>query len=90
MKTVATSSSMVTTTERNLRRSPITTASLISGCSLSPDSSGLGATFLPPAVMMMSFLRPVMCRNPSASNSPRSPEYSQPSLIASAVASGSL
>ena len=36
--------------------------------------------FLPPAVMMMSFLRPVMNRKPSSSSVPRSPVWSQPSL----------
>ena len=49
-----------------------------------------GVMFLPPAVMMMSFLRPVIERKPSASISPRSPECSQPSTSVSAVASGSL
>ena len=40
--------------------------------------------FLPPAVMMMSFLRPVILMKPSSSNSPMSPVWSQPSTIVSA------
>ena len=40
--------------------------------------------FLPPAVMMMSFLRPVILMKPSESISPRSPVCSQPSTIVSA------
>ena len=50
----------------------------------------LGVTFLPPEVMRISFLRPVMDRNPSRSNAPRSPEWSHPSVSVSAVAYGSL
>jgi len=46
--------------------------------------------FLPPAVMMMSFLRPVILRKPSESNSPMSPVWSHPSTIVSAVAAGVL
>ncbi|MFC1707036.1 AMP-binding protein, partial [Planctomycetota bacterium] len=34
-----------------------------------------GATFLPPAVIMRSFLRSVIRRYPSSSNSPTSPLY---------------
>ena len=42
---------------------------------------------MPPAVTMISFLRPVMRRKPSSSSSPRSPVWNQPSAsIASAVA----
>ena len=66
------------------------TASDTSGWFRRPVSSSFGATFFPPAVMMMSFFRPVIVRYPSASNSPRSPLCSQPSCSASAVASGSL
>ena len=40
-----------------------------------------GVRFLPPAVMMMSFLRPVIERKPSSSSEPRSPVCSQPSTI---------
>ena len=46
--------------------------------------------FLPPAVMMMSSLRPVIFRYPSASISPMSPVCSQPSISVSPVASGFL
>ncbi len=45
-----------------------------------------GATFLPPAVTMISFLRPVIDTNPSASTLARSPVWNQPSTIASLVA----
>jgi long-chain acyl-CoA synthetase len=49
----------------------------------------LGVTFLPPAVMMMSFMRSVMRKNPSGSCVPTSPVCSQPSAsIVSAVFSG--
>ena len=41
-----------------------------------------GVRFLPPAVMMISFLRPVMYRKPSSSTRPRSPVCIQPSTIA--------
>ena len=40
--------------------------------------------FLPPAVMMMSFLRPVILMKPSGSTSPMSPVWSQPLTIVSA------
>jgi hypothetical protein len=43
--------------------------------------------FLPPEVMMMSFLRPTMWMKPSSSMLPRSPVCSQPSTSVSAVAS---
>ena len=49
-----------------------------------------GVMFLPPAVMMMSFLRPVILRKPSGSISPMSPVWSQPSTIVSGVASAFL
>ena len=50
-----------------------------------------GATFLPPAVTMMSFLRSVILMKPSSSISAMSPVRSQPSASStSAVASGSL
>src|SRR6478735_5626631 len=53
------------------------------------SSRAAGATFLPPAVTMISFLRPVMVRKPSESKLPMSPVRNQPpSLNASAVASG--
>ena len=48
-----------------------------------------GATYLPCDVLNMSFLRSVIRRKPSASSSPISPVWNQPSgSIASAVASG--
>ncbi len=50
-----------------------------------------GATFFPPAVMMMSFLRSVMVRYPSASMKPMSPVLNQPSSVnTSAVSAGFL
>ena len=62
-----------------------------SGELFSAFSIGCGAMFLPPAVMIRSFLRSVICRKPSASISPMSPVWNQPSgSIASAVASGLL
>ena len=67
--------------------SPTTTTWLTSGCPRSRSSSTAGATFLPPAVTMISFLRPVIRRNPSSSREPRSPVRNQPSVRASAVAS---
>ena len=50
-----------------------------SGCARRRSSSTAGATFLPPAVTRISFLRPVMRRKPSSSSSPRSPVRNQPS-----------
>ena len=50
-----------------------------------------GVMFLPPAVMMMSFLRPVILMKPSSESiSPMSPVWSQPSTIVSRVASSFL
>ena len=49
-----------------------------------------GVRFLPPAVMMMSFLRPVIDRKPSSSIEPRSPVCSQPSSTAPKLASALL
>ena len=80
---------MVTSAAMNGCRSPITTHWLTSGWARTRSSSTAGATFLPPAVTMISFLRPVIVRKPSPSSSPRSPVWNQPSAsIASAVASG--
>ena len=67
------SSSMPMRATRYLRPSPITTASRTKGDTLSLLSISDGLMFLPPAVMMMSFLRSVMRRKPSASSSPTSP-----------------
>ena len=46
----------------NGRWSPTTTTWLTSGCARMRSSSTAGATFLPPAVTMISFLRPVIRR----------------------------
>jgi len=56
----------------------MTTASLTSGWFFSPASMFLGAMFFPPAVIRISFLRPVIVRKPSLSNAPRSPEMQPP------------
>ena len=61
--------------------SPTTMAWLIRAWLRSRSSSTAGATFLPPAVTMISFFRPVMVRNPSSSSSPRSPVRNQPSSV---------
>jgi hypothetical protein len=57
---------------------------------LSQFSRLAGVMFLPPAVMMMSFLRPVMWTTPSSSIRPMSPVCSQLSTIVSYVASSFL
>ncbi|CPU66022.1 Uncharacterised protein [Mycobacteroides abscessus] len=56
------SASSVTSAPMKGRWSPTTTTWLTSGCARSRSSSTAGATFLPPAVTMISFLRPVMRR----------------------------
>ena len=66
--------------------SPTAIAWLISGWARNASSSTAGATFFPPAVTMISFLRPVIDRKPSESTLARSPVWNQPSTIASAVA----
>jgi len=53
-------------------------------------STFAGATYLPPEVFIRSFLRSVIDRYPSASSSPMSPVWNQPSTMTSAVCSGSL
>ena len=71
------------------RRSPISTASLMYGLTLTAFSISDGAMFLPPAVIMMSFMRSVIRRKPFSSSTPTSPVCSQPSeSMVSAVASG--
>ena len=80
--------SIMTRQERNLRRSPITTASAMKGENLSWFSISEGVTFLPPAVMMMSFMRSVIRTKPSGSIVPTSPVCSHPSTTVSAVFSG--
>ena len=71
--------------------SPKTSAWLTSDeVALSALSIGCGATFLPLAVTMRSFLRSVMRRKPS-SMTPMSPVWNQPSgSTDSAVAAGLL
>src|ERR1700747_3209113 len=69
-----------------LRRSPISPGVPTYGELLSSASSGCGAMFFPYALMMMSFLRSVIFRNPSLSSSPISPVRQHPSAsIACAV-----
>ena len=76
---------MVISAAMNGWASPTTMAWLISGCARSRSSSSAGATFLPPAVTMISFLRPTMVRKPSSSMAPRSPVWNQPSENAASV-----
>ncbi len=71
-------SSMVSSAERCLRASPMTTAWLTTEMLLSLPSITCGAMFSPPAVMMRSFLRSVIFKKPF-SIFPMSPECSQPS-----------
>ena len=63
--------------------SPTTTTWPTIGFARIGSSSTAGATFLPPAVTMISFFRPVIFKNPSASNEPMSPVLNQPSSNAS-------
>jgi len=74
------------------RASPIVAAWPISGLPvLIAASMFAGDMFLPAALMMISFLRSTIFRNPSSSSSPMSPVCSQPSAsIVSAVCSGLL
>mmetsp|Transcript_26239 Transcript_26239/g.81051 ORF Transcript_26239/g.81051 Transcript_26239/m.81051 type:complete len:257 (-) Transcript_26239:1296-2066(-) len=63
-----------------LRLSPtMTTLDSAGQCRLIASSTGTGAMFSPPAVMMSSLMRPVMYTCPSASMRPTSPEWSHPS-----------
>ena len=72
----------------NGRWSPTTMHWLTRRWARSRSSSTAGATFLPPAVTRISFLRPVIFRKPSLSSSPRSPVWKKPSeSMASFVAS---
>ena len=68
---------------------PITAQSCTAGWLQITCSTSLGYTLKPPE-MIMSFLRSVMCRQPSASMWPMSPVCSQPSTMVSAVLSGAL
>ena len=63
----------------NGRRSPSITALATNLLVLARFSIGCGAMFLPPAVTMRSFFRSVMRRKPSASSTPMSPVWNQPS-----------
>ena len=81
------SGSMVISAAMNGLASPTTIAWLISGCARSRSSRMAGATFLPPAVTMISFLRPMMVRKPSSSMAPRSPVWNQPSEKTALVSS---
>ena len=82
------SSSSVISATGNGRRSPCITACEIQRDCLSSFSMLAGVRFLPPAVMMMSFIRPVIFTKPSSSISPTSPVRNQPSPVnASRVAS---
>lgn len=71
-------------------RSPIMTHWLTTGEVMMDASISHGETFLPPAVMMRSFLRPTMETKPSSSMEPRSPVCSHPSTICCLVTSGLL
>ena len=68
--------------------SPTTTTWPTIGLARIGSSSAAGATFLPPAVTMISFLRPVIVRKPSSSNVPMSPVLNQSPSNVAAVASG--
>ena len=73
------------------RWSPTTRTWEISGWERIGFSRAAGATFLPPAVTIISFARPVILTYPSRSKEPRSPVLNQPSSVKqAAVASGSL
>ena len=74
------SGSMVISAAMNGLASPTAIAWLINGCARSRSSRSAGATFLPPAVTMISFLRPMIVRKPSSSIAPRSPVWNQPSV----------
>ena len=78
---------MVISAAMNGLASPTHIAWLISGWARSRSSRIAGATFLPPAVTMISFLRPMMVRKPSSSMAPRSPVWNQPSEKTALVSS---
>ena len=80
--------SRVTRAEMNGFWSPTTTTWPTIGFARIGSSSAAGATFLPPAVTMISFLRPVIVRKPSESNAPMSPVLNQSPSNVAAVASG--
>ncbi len=83
------SASMPISATRYGRWSPTTTASFRYGDAFRAFSISLGAMFLPPAVMMMSFIRSVILMCVPSAHSPTSPVCSQPSSSStSAVARG--
>ncbi len=61
-QTLSISGSSVMSAEMKGRRSPATTTCPTSGLARMGSSSAAGATFFPPAVTMISFLRPVIVR----------------------------
>ena len=73
------SRSMVTSAPMNGCPSPTTRHWSTRAWARSRSSRTAGATFLPPAVTRISFLRPVMRTKPSSSTSPTSPVWNQPS-----------
>ncbi len=84
------SSSIVTSAATYGRLSPTTIVWLISGCARSLSSSTAGETFLPPAVTISSFFRPVMRRKPSSSSEPMSPVWIHPSASSTSAVAASL
>ncbi len=75
--------------ERNFLLSPMMTGSETKSWLFRKLSIGAGAMFLPFELTRISFLRSVIARNPSASMTPMSPVWNQPSgSIASAVSFG--
>src|SRR5262249_9288086 len=66
---------------------PVTTTAATAGCSCSAPSTPRGETLYPPR-MIKAFLRSTAQKYPSPSTIAMSPVENQPSLIASAVASG--
>src|SRR6266850_412728 len=74
---------------RYLRASPNTAASLTYGLARSRFSTSEGLTFLPPAVIRMSFFRSTSLSEPPAVHMPTSPVASLPSRYSARVASGS-
>ena len=84
------SGSMVTSAAMNGWLSPTTMHWLTSACARIRSSSTAGATFLPPAVTRISFLRPVIRTKPSSSTSPTSPVWNQPSLSSTSAVASSL
>jgi hypothetical protein len=63
---------------------------LTSGWLRSLSSSTAGDTFFPPAVMISSFLRPVIRRKPSSSSEPMSPVWIHPSRSSTSAVAASL